>query len=252
MRNWIWSLGLIVGANAIALAPQASADRAKPASAAPAELSLDAIVGKHLAALGGADVLRATKSMSYVVTGEKAGKKFTKTAHYARPGKMRIDWQTDDEQASKGFDGKVAWKKKAGEAAIAMSAEDTAMMKAHADFDEPLLDYGKRGIAVKLIGTSEVAGKAAYELEVAKASGEVERHFIDAASFLPVQRTWTAKKDGKSVAMTVRLGDWKKVSGRAVNHSVEFQGDGVTAKSTVSQVTFDKPLDASLFAMPRR
>lgn len=43
-----------------------------------------------------------------------------------------------------------------------------------------------------------------------------------------------------------------KVSDRAVNHSVELQGDGVTAKSTVSQVAFDKPLDASLFAMPRR
>lgn len=255
-------VGLGLGLGLIAFAPQASADRAKPAmvhasaagKAAPAaELSLDAIVAKHVAALGGADVLRATKTMSYVVTGEKAGKKFTKTVHFARPGKMRVDFETEEGKGAKGFDGKTAWARKPGEAVVAMSAEDTAMMKSHADFDEPLLDYAKRGTAVKLIGTSEVAGAAAYELELVMPSGEVERHFIDAATFLPAQRTWTAKKDGKATTMTVRFGDWKKVQGRAINHRIELQGgDGVTASSVVSQVAFDRPLDASLFAMPRK
>src|SRR5262249_38954634 len=159
--------------------------------------ALDAIVAKHLHALGGADLLRGTKTLSYTVTGEKAGKKFTKTVHYARPGKMRVDYDSDDGAGSKGFDGKVAWAKKGGEAARARSAEDAARMKLHADFEEPLLDYAKRGDAVKLIGKSEVAGKAAYDLELTKANGEIEHHFIDAASFLPVKKTWTGKKDGK-------------------------------------------------------
>lgn len=247
-------LGTGLFAGLVVLAPQASADRAKAAEqkAAPAELSLDAIVAKHLAALGGADALRATRSMSYVVTGEKAGKKFTKSVHYARPGKMRVDFETEEGKASKGFDGKVAWKKKAGEVAIAMSAEDTAYMKLHADFDEPLLDYAKRGIGVKLIGMSEVAGTPAYELELTRPAGDVERLFLGTASFLPLQKTWTAKKDGKATTASIRFGDYKKVQGRPVNHSIEYQGDGVTAKSVVSQVVFDKPLDASLFAMPKK
>jgi outer membrane lipoprotein-sorting protein len=251
MRSW---RGIGLGVGLAALAPHAAADRAKPAveaKATPADLSLDAIVTRHLAALGGADVLRATKSMSYVVSGEKAGKKFTKSVHYARPGKMRVDFETEEGKGAKGFDGKVAWVKKPGEAAVAMPAEDTAMMKSHADFDEPLLDHARRGIGVKLIGKSEVAGTPAYELEIAK-GGEVERHFIDAATFLPLQRTWTAKKDGKSVAMAVRFGDFRRVSGRAINHSIEFLADGVTSKSFVSQVAFDKPLDASLFSLPKK
>jgi hypothetical protein len=220
--------------------------------AAPAELTLDAIVSKHLAALGGADLLRATRTMSYVVTGEKAGKKFTKSVHYARPGKMRVDLETGEGKASKGFDGKVAWVKKAGEAVAAMPAEHTAMMRSHADFDEPLLDHVRRGFKVKLIGTSEVAGTPAYELELAKAGGEVERHFIDAATFLPLQRSWTAKKGGKEVTGWVRFGDFKKVQGRMVNHAIEFHGDGATGRAVVSQVAFDRSLDGALFAMPRR
>ncbi len=256
MRSW---RGIGLGVGLAALAPHASADRAKPAmvearavKAAPAELSLDAIVARHLAALGGADLLRATRTMSYVVTGEKAGKKFTKSVHYARPGKMRVDFETEEGKGSKGFDGKVAWVRKPGEAAAAMPAEHAAMMKVHADFDEPLLDFAKRGIAVKLIGKSEVRGLPAYELEITRAGADVERHFIDAATFLPLQRTWTATKDGKAIPIAVRFGDFRKVQGRAINHSVEVTAEGVTSKSFVSQVAFDRPLDASLFAMPRK
>jgi hypothetical protein len=251
-KMWI-GVGLVAGA--MAFAPQANADKAKAAAgearpAAP-ELSLDAIVAKHLHALGGADLLRATKTLSYTVTGEKAGKKFTKTARYVR-GKMRVDFASDDGSGSKGFDGKVAWVKKGGEAAVAMTAEDTAMMKLHADFDEPLLDYARRGDSVKLIGTSEVGGKAAYDLELTKANGEIEHHFIDAASFLPVKKTWTGKKDGKTVTTAVKFGDFKSVQGRMVNHSMAFWSDGATGKSTVSQVAFDKPIDAAVFAMPKK
>jgi outer membrane lipoprotein-sorting protein len=246
-------LGAGLFAGLVAIAPQASADKAKPSVEVRApELSLDTIVAKHIAALGGADVLRATKTMSYVVTGEKAGKKFTKTAYFARPGKMRVDFESDEGKGSKGFDGKVAWARKPGEAAaVALGAEDTAMVKAHAEFDEPLLDYAKRGISVKLIGTSEVAGKPAYELELTKPSGDVERHFIDAGTFLPAQRTWTVKKDGKVTTAQVRFGDYRKVQGRMINHSVEFSGDGYSGKSVVSQVTFDRPFDAALFTLPR-
>lgn len=254
-RSW-FQAGLVVGL--VALAPIAAADRSKHVEAkatvkAPvAELSLDAIVGKHLAALGGADLLRATKALSYTSTGEKAGKKFTKTVHFARPGKMRVDFQMADEPlASKGFDGKVAWKKKAGEAAIALGAEDTAAMKLHANFDEPLLDYAKRGDTVKLLGTSEVGGKPAYELEVT-AAGEIERVFIDAATFLPVQRAWTIKKDGKPVTTTMKMGDYRVVQGRMVNHSVAFEMEGTVTTGAIAQVVFDKPPADSVFAMPKK
>lgn len=254
--SWLGA-GLLAGL--VALAPHADAERAKPAMVSAkgagkvaAELSLDAIVSKHLAALGGADLLRATKTMSYVASGEKAGKKYKKAVHHARPGKLRVDFETDEGKASKAFDGKVAWKKKAGEVVTAMSAEHTASMKAHADFDEPLLDYARRGTRVKLIGRSEVAGTPAFELELALASGKVERHFLDAATFLPLQRSWSAKKDGKVVTGWVRFGDFREVQGRVINHAVEFQSEGATGRSTISQVAFDRPLDASLFAMPRR
>ncbi len=242
---------------AVALAPMAAlAERAETRTETwPSErtLSAETIVKKHIAALGGEKLLRAGKSMTFTVSGEKAGKKFTKTVWQARPNKMRVEIVSDEGNMQKGFDGKVAWVKKADAAALAMSAEDTKSMASHADFEEPLLDYAKKGTAVKLIGKADVNCVAAFDLEVTFKSGDVEHHFIDASSYLLLKRTWTGKdKDGKSTQMSVRFGDYKKVQGRMVNHSVEWDApDGTSSKSAVSGVAFDKKLDAKLFAMPK-
>ena len=240
----------------LALSPlTAAAENAQPRTEQWPEqtLSAEQIVKKHVAALGGEKLLRGGKSFTFTVSGEKMGKKFTKTVVQARPNKMRVDFTSDDGPSSKGFDGKVAWIKKGDAAAVAMNAEETLSMQSHATFEEPLLDYAKKGTAVKLIGKSDVKGTPAYDLEVTFKSGEVEHHFIDASSFLLLRRTFAGKdKDGKATQMSVRFGDYKKVQGRMVNHSVEWDADdGKAYKSVVSNVSFDKKVDAKLFAMPK-
>jgi hypothetical protein len=247
-------VGLVAGV--MSASPWATADPAKPglveAKPAVAELSLDAIVARHLAALGGADLLRATRTMIYAVTGEMAGKKFSKTVRYARPGKIRIDLESEAGSVSRGFDGKAGWVKNGADPAVATTAEDTASLRLHADFDEPLLDYARRGDTVRLAGKAEIAGAPAYDLELTKASGEVEHHFLDAVTFLPVKRAWTGKQDAKPIAMTARFADYKAIQGRMIAHSIEFGTDTSSGKSTVTQVAFDKPIDAAVFAPPRK
>ncbi len=240
----------------LALAPlAATAENARSVSPAWPEptISVGTIVKRHIAALGGEKLLRAGTTLTYTVTGEKMGKKFEKTVWQARPGKLRVDITSAEGTMSKGFDGKVAWVKKGDAAATAMSAEDTRSMQAHATFDEPLLDYAKKGTAVKLVGMADVKGAPAYDLEVTFKSGEVEHHFLDAKTFLLAQRTFASKdKDGKATQMTVRFGDYKKVQGRMVNHSVEWDAeDGTSHTSVVSKVAFDKKASAKLFAMPK-
>lgn len=52
--------------------------------------------------------------------------------------------------------------------------------------------------------------------------------------------------------MSVRFGDYKKVQGRMINHSVEWDSpDGKASTSVVSNIAFDKKVDAKLFAMPK-
>jgi hypothetical protein len=256
MRKLV-SRSLFVAA-CLALAPIAGADSTKLAaidkgSPAKEAVTADTVVQRHIAAIGGEKVLRAGKTFSFTVTGEKMGKKFSKTVHQARPNLLRVDIQSDDGAVSKGFDGKVAWVKKGAAPAEMLTPEETTAMKGHAEFDEPLLDYARRGTTVKLLGTSEVASRPAYELEVAFANGDVERQFLDASSYLLVKRIASYKdKDGKLKQSAVQFGDYKSIGGRMVNHSVSWQADdGKTYTSTVSNVSHDKPIAAKLFAMPK-
>jgi hypothetical protein len=240
----------------ISLSPFASAERAVATSGDPKPqetLTVETIVNKHIAALGGEKLLRSGKTFTFTVSGEKMGKKFTKVVTQARPNKLRVDVTSDDGPMSKGFDGKVAWVKKGSAKPEAMSAEDTASMAQHAQFDEPLLDFAKKGMKVALVGKADVKGAAAYDLEVTTKSGEVEHHFLDANSFLLIKRTMPSKdKDGKAITASVRFGDYKKVQGRMINHSVEWDADdGKSHKSVVSAIAFDKKVDAKIFSMPK-
>ncbi|MEJ7598090.1 MAG: hypothetical protein WKG01_09300 [Kofleriaceae bacterium] len=249
---------LISGICLLALAPlTATADKVARAETtkqvAPEGLGLDTIVERHVAALGGDKLLRATKTMSFTVSGEKQGKAYTKTVTYARPNLMRVDIQMADGTMSKGFDGKVGWTKKASEAAVQMSAEETVNLASHAEFDEPLFDFAKRGTKVRLINKTEVDSKPAYDLEVTFANGEMEHHFLDASSYLLVKRTATGKdKDGKAKQVTMAFGDYKKIQGRMVNLSLTYTADdGQLHTNTVSKVSYDKPAPAKLFSMPK-
>lgn len=216
------------------------------------ELALDAIVAKHLTALGGEKLLRSTTTFTFTVTGEKQGKKFTKTVTQAKGNKMRVDVTGDDGSFSKAFDGKTGWIKKGDEKPTAFTAEENRSMLNHAQFEEPLLDYAKKGTKLKLVGKADLKGAVAYDLEVTLKSGDVEHHFLDATSFLLVKKTFTSKdKDGKQVQMAVGFGDYKSVQGRMVNHSVQWDDNGKTSSSVVSKVAFDQKVDAKIFAMPK-
>lgn len=245
-------LSLIVGLLSLPLVATAERNAETTTAKAPEAPTVEAIVKKHVAALGGEELLRKGTTFSFKVSGTKEGKKFTKTVYQAKPNKLRVDIVADDGNFSKGFDGKVAWIKKGTDKAVAMTADETKMMAMHADFEEPLLDYAKKGTKVKLVGEADLKGTKAYDLEVTLKSGDVEHHFLDASSFLLVKKTWIGKdKDGKSTPMQVAFGDYKKVQGRAVNHSVTWTDDGKDNKSEVSAVVFDKAIDAKLFAMPK-
>lgn len=225
---------------------------------APRELSVDQIVAKHIAALGGDKLLRRGTSFTFVVSGEKQGtpggraSKFTKTVVQAKGNKLRVDIVSDEGNVSKGFDGKAGWIKKGSEKAVAFTADENTQMAAHAAFEEPLLDYAKKGTRIRLAGKPTIAGTLAYDLEITLKNGDVEHHFLDASTFLLTRKTWTSKdKDGKAVEMTVGFGDYKNVQGRMVNHSVTWEDHGKASTSVVSKVAFDRKVDPKIFAMPK-
>jgi hypothetical protein len=165
---------------------------------------------------------------------------------------MRVEVQEGDTITVKAFDGSHGWVRKGAAAIEPMPADKLDGMKAMAEFDDALLDYADKGHDVKLVGTAEVNGRTTYELLLALKGGERERRWIDAETFMELKRGWTYSHDGKSTDKSIYFGDYKKVGGQMVNHSLESEHEGKRVKMVVTDVSFDRPIDGALFVAPKK
>ena len=254
----------------LAVATVAAAQGSKPAAVEPTDkkLSVDTILQRHAAVLRSEELLRAaTKTFSFTTHRDWDGDSHqTITIYQARPNLVRIDIRTDgNPPASIGFDGTIAWEKRGTAPAEQRSPENTQAMRDHAPWDgmglangplfateqQQLLDFEKARPKIKFLGTSAVAGVPAYQIEFTNDNG-TEQRFIDTQSFQLLKISSMYKENGKTIRDARSYGDYRNVAGRMFNHSWDESVDGKVERiSTFDSISFDHPLDAELFAMPK-
>ncbi len=221
-------------------------------SQAQGQMSAQAVVDKHLKALGGKERLKAVKTLQLTSLVKEGGTVTTSTVQRARPNLVRYESEKDGKKVVKAFDGTQGWYAEAGAAPQRMDKEKSAMMGEGAAFDDALLDPKGRGVDVKLDGVEDVKGAPAYKLVLTRASG-TETRFIDQQSFLEVKRTYAGTHEGKAYSKTLHLSDYRSVDGIMVNHRAEWEADGKKGEKTVQSVRYNAPVDAAAFklAAPR-
>lgn len=243
----VLSLSLALGGcaehNAPGSAPDLAAEGATQETAA-------SIVQKHVTAAGGRERLLAAKTMKFSAKNEKAGAEADSfTVVRARPNMFRKEVTKAGVTTVKAFDGKAGWTQEAGKA-TALDEEHCAKMSAHADFDDAMIDYEKKGHKVELLGKEDVRGASAYKLKLTLASGGVETRYLDTKSMLEVKRVGEYVKDGKTETWATYFTDYKPVSGIPVNHGIETEKNGEVTRYVLTDVSYDQPVDAATFRLP--
>jgi hypothetical protein len=217
---------------------------AAPAAADKA-LSVDAVVARHLEAQGGAARLKALSSVSYTATDTFDGKTTQIVGTRARPNLFRFEHGTE----VKAFDGNAGWYTKDGKVEM-MTEEKVAKMRGKSTFDDVLVNPAAHGAKIELAGTKEVNGAPAHVLLVTMDNGDTQKRFIDAKSFLEVQRVSEWTYEGKRSSKVVTYKDHKQVAGITTAMSAEYEKDGKRGTYTMTRVQYDGPVAASLFAPP--
>jgi outer membrane lipoprotein-sorting protein len=244
MMRWMIALALAFGGVAC------DSGNTTPA-ADSAQLTADQVVARHLAALGGVDKLKATRSL--VVRGEfqEGSSVDTWVAYRARPNKLRKEGTHEGKPFIKLFDGDKGYISEHDGPFAAMPADKAAKMKFYAEFDDPLVDHAARGHKVALVGTEDVGGKKAHHLELTLANGDVEHRWLDATTFLDTQRKFTFKdKDGAQKTKIVRFSDWRDVNGLKFNFASEGEVDGKKHRTTIKSIEVDTAIDPGKFTAP--
>ncbi len=231
---------------------------ALPASAQ----TVDEVVEKHLAALGGRAALAKLQSrqmvgtitLSLPVGGDVTG---SVEALNAVPNKARTLIKLDltalgagPIQIDQRFDGTSGYMLDSMQGDRPITGTQLQSMKS-AVFPSAFLNYKERGASVELKGKEKVGERDAYVLVVTPKDGAVVRQYLDAESYLPVRMVTAVEVPGMGVLdQTSDFSDQRDVDGVKVPFLIKSSSAAQSFTISVTKVDHNVTVDEKLFVKP--
>ncbi len=214
----------------------------------------DEIVAKHIAATGGADKIKAAKTVKMTGKAEMQSMEAPFVMSLKQPNMLRMEITVQGLVLVQAYDGKSGWAivpftgKKDPEA---VTADEAKELQDQADL-WPLLDYQAKGHKVELLGKDKIEGTDAYKLKLTHANGDVETLYLDADSFLEIKNEETRTVRGSEQQTETSLGDYREIGGLMFPFAIEsgVKGSPEKQKITLEKVELNVPVDDSAFKMP--
>lgn len=185
---------------------------------------VEAIVGRHVAAIGGQARWQQVRSL--LVKGQGSFGTFLWV--WKTPDKMRSD-EHDDVYSQKtlvtAFDGTAGWTSDPFQGpAGPRKLEGAELQRWRTGFPlrSDLLDLPAKGAALQLLGTESLNNRPAHKLSLQRPGRDEVLLWIDAQSFLLVQRARRVRmpQGGGETTVTTTLGDYRNVSGVMIAHKI--------------------------------
>ncbi|MDP2054085.1 MAG: hypothetical protein Q8L75_10645 [Acidobacteriota bacterium] len=231
---------------------------ALPASAQ----TVDEVIEKHLAAIGGRAALAklqsrqmvGTMTLSLPVGGDVTG---SIEALNAVPKKARTLIKLDltalgagPIQIDQRFDGTTGYLLDSMQGDRPITGSQLASMKS-AVFPSPFLNYKERDASVELKGKEKVGEREAYLLVYTPKDGAVVRQYLDAESFLAVRMVTTVEVPGMgALDQTSDFSDQRDVDGVKVPFVIKSSSAAQSFTISVTKVDHNVTVDEKLFVKP--
>ena len=242
-------LRIVVAALAFAVSLPASAQTtASPPTA-------DDLIARYLKTVGGAEKVQSIKSLRRV--GKYRGSGGFEAIYIQenkRPDLVREEFVLQGMTAVNAWDGKTGWKidpfqgKKDAEP---LSEDEMRSILIDADFDEPIVDYAKKGNKVTFAGMDQVEGTDVYKLNVTLRNGDTRTYYLDTDTYVPIKIDDKRTIRGSEQEIETILGDYKEVDGYFIPFSIEYgpkgqdkgkiNWDKFEANVTLHDLRFKKP-----------
>jgi hypothetical protein len=208
--------------------------------------TVDEVVAKNLAALGGPTALGRVETLRQTSKLVFLGSQASVVVYGKRPNLIRQELTIAGETAVQGFDGTVAWtvNRVLGmpQPTLLAGAEAEAL-RHQASFGGILASARERGDSVEMVGTEVVRGRPMFHLRVSAADHHRQMHcYLDAQTFL----------EARIITDEQELSDYQTVEGLTMPFAIKTTINGRPGGDiVVSKVEVNVALDEKLFQMPK-
>jgi len=213
--------------------------------------TVDEVLNKHVAALGGAAAINAVKSRvtkgTLDVAGVSRGGTFETTAQ--APNKALTVIQAHPLGTVKvGYNGRTGWTSNTKGVSV-LTGLELARLQRDADF------YGQVRVRnnyakVSLAGMSKIGFRDVYVLELQPATGPLEKFYLDSQTFIPVRINSVRMTGAVAEPVEIYLDDWREVDGIKYPFSISQSFTKLTLTFTVTEVKHNVEIDTSIFEPP--
>lgn len=212
--------------------------------------TVDEVLARYVQAIGGQEKLDAVRTMR--LTGRTIapnGQESTFQMELKRPDMIRVDFTFLNQTGTQAYDGRSGWLMIPGTPSAQPLPDDMLVnVKDQAEMFGPLVDHKKRGHTIVLSGQESVAGVPAYRLQVTLSNGRQMDCFLDAASFLPLQRR--ERRPAPAEELLVEYSEFKDIDGIKLPHSVRQTSQGQARTVIIDKVELNAEIPAERFQSP--
>ena len=224
-------------------------------------LTVDEVLDRHLAARGGADKIKAVRTLVFSGgTYQEGSYKGSGNAFmaFARPYYRVVGNHPESatKEVMEGYDGS-AWEYYADPGIVVRTVSHAAgVARRNAYIDWRLGNYRSHGAKVELGAGDTIGGRAAYRVTVTARDGYARDYFIDKETFVLLADRYHAPVHafGEIVKTEGRFSDWRSVGGVMVPFK-DAEYDLATGKELNSMqwgnVEINRELPPSWFAPPQ-
>jgi hypothetical protein len=218
----------------------------------------DEIISKYITTIGGAEKLKALKSVKMEMVANAQGMEIPVEIFQEKGGKTAVKLNLQGKElVQMASDGETMWSTNfMTMKAEKMDAEATANAKlSNEDFPDPFLDYKSKGYSAEFMGKETKEGTECFKVKFTKKpimvdgvkADDVTYYFFDTENNLPIA-TETEVKQGpaKGQKSTSTMSDYQEVDGIYFPFSMNQGGQVMKVKKIILNPT----VDSKIYAFP--
>ena len=217
--------------------------------------SVDDVVDKHIAAIGGKDAISKIKSMVIESEVSVMGQSFPSTTSILVNKGFKNVTTVNGMEIIQAFSTDTAWSVNplmGASTPQGMSAEQKKLGASSYDVGGPLMNYKEKGSIVELTGSDSVNGIKAIKMKIKDKNNTETTMWLDPNTYYILKQEVKLTADGQEVVSTSTFSDFKKTeSGMVMPFVTNTSNQGFDITITHTKIDFNKDIDPKIFDIPK-